>query len=82
MTTTNDHIIAHLVKKGETLESIAKKYGFNKWKPIYLYNTKIRKTIRSSNPDKLQSGITIFIPRSKKGYEKLIRKTVSLMNQL
>ena len=63
----------HLVKKGETLESIGKRYGFSDWRILQKYNCRYIKTLGSQS-DKIVAGKVLFIPRSKGGYETSIRK--------
>jgi hypothetical protein len=73
--------ITHRIARGETLESIAKKYKFRHWKPIWLYNTKVRKVL-GPNPDLITPGIDIIIPRSERGYDNWLGKLHVLKNKL
>lgn len=66
-------VVAHAVQSGETLSSIAAAYRMKSWQPLWIYNAEIRKTV-GSDPDEIQRGVTIFIPRSPKGYADLIKK--------
>lgn len=61
--------ISYKVKSGDTLSSIAKKYGTT-WQALWTYNTTSGnrpadtiKTLKSRGPDLLYSGETILIPQ-------------------
>lgn len=61
--------ISYKVKSGDTLSSIAKKYGTT-WQKLWAYNTKagVRpadtiKTLKARGPNLLYSGETILIPQ-------------------
>lgn len=77
----NHYSKIHVVKKGETLSLIAKKYGFTDWKPIYNFNTKIHKVL-GANPDQIREATKIIIPRSSPAYFELIRKLEKLKIEL
>jgi hypothetical protein len=70
---TGRFVVAHPIQAGQTLDLMANIYRFKHWKPIWLYNTKIVKTI-GDDPNLIRKGITILIPRSENGYNILIRK--------
>lgn len=55
----------HIVKGGETLESIARSYGYKSWKPLWKVNRKaLEKKARS--PDRIQAGDLVVVPYSDK----------------
>lgn len=61
------------VKRGDSISSIAKRYGFS-WQQVYKYNTTagVRtadaiKTLKSRGPNKIYAGEKIYIPP--KGYK-------------
>lgn len=53
---------SHAVKKGETIQSIAKKYGFRDWKEVWKHpgNDKLRKTRKDG--EGLAPGDTVTVP--------------------
>jgi hypothetical protein len=70
-----DHEFMHTVKRGESLSNIAAQYKFKSWQTIWLYNTELKKMLDpSGDPGKIAVGEHLFIPRSEKGYEKLLKK--------
>ncbi len=66
-------VVIYTLRKGDTLSSVAQRYHFNSWMPIWVYNTKVRPVLKGK-PDSIPAGANIFIPRSKQGYEHLIKK--------
>lgn len=66
-------VVSHTVLEGQNLASIASIYRFEHWRPIWLYNSEIQRTI-GKNPDIVKKGVTLLIPRNKMGYDNLIRK--------
>ncbi len=73
--------VVHTVTRGESLSLIAGKYGFASWQPIWVYNTKVH-TVLGPNPDLVVTGAKLFIPRSRPGYEILLRKLRALKDQV
>jgi hypothetical protein len=69
---TGRYVVPHPVQRGETLEKIAAAYRFKHWKPIWIYNSEIQKTV-GPDPNVIRHGVTIFIPRSPEGYDRVIR---------
>jgi hypothetical protein len=75
------HPVAHQVKHGDTLAAIAKQYGFAQWKPVWNYNgPRVLKIL--TNPNMIRTGDQLLIPRSRKGYDDLIRKLETLKQQV
>jgi len=75
------HPVAHQVKHGDTLAAIAKQYGFAQWKPVWNYNgPRVLKILTDANL--IRAGDQLFIPRSRKGYDDLIRKLEVLKQQV
>jgi hypothetical protein len=73
---TGRFVVPHPIQAGQTLDRIAHIYaaaGFKNSTPIWLYNTKIEKTI-GADPNHIRKGVTIFIPRSESGYDLLISR--------
>ena len=70
---TGQFIVVHSVQQGQSLSQIAAAYGFKRWEPIWVYNTKIEKTL-GDDPALVQRGVSIFIPRSAAGYDRLISR--------
>lgn len=68
---TGRYVVTHQIQQGETLEKIATTYGFMHWKPIWIYNSGIHKTV-GQDPDVIKAGVTIFIPRNAAGYDRVI----------
>jgi hypothetical protein len=75
---TGLRIVRHFTKKGESLSSIAALYGLRSWQPIWRYNTSVRAVLGNGNPDSLQAGTVLYIPRSRAGYERTIRELKAL----
>ena len=52
----------HVVEKGETIQTIAKKHGFRQWRRIFEHpnNAKLRR--QRPNPDVLAPGDQVFVP--------------------
>lgn len=75
-----NHVVEHVVKPGESLSLIAIQYKRPHWKPIFEYNSRSEFGIRSigDNPDRIEVGARILIPRSREGYEYVIKA----LNQL
>jgi nucleoid-associated protein YgaU len=65
-------VVTHTVQHGQTLTKIAAIYLFPRWEPIWIYNTKVERVL-GDNPDVIRTGVTIFIPRSRDGYDALIK---------
>lgn len=73
----------HTVKRGESLSTIASQYKFKSWQPIWIYNTQVKHMLDArGNPGKIEVGQHLFIPRSKEGYDKLLRKLEALKEGL
>lgn len=71
-------VCIHIVRPGESYSRIASTYRLSSWHAIWQYNTKVQKVDLGNDPDKLNVGIQLFIPRSPDGYDQLITK----LNQL
>jgi len=71
-------VCIHIVQPGESYSQIASTYRLPSWHAIWQYNTKVQKVDLGNDPDKLNVGIQLFIPRSPDGYDQLITK----LNQL
>ena len=70
----------HVIRSGETLSGIAGQYGFSgNWKPIWNYNTKVRKTLTSGDPDLIRAGVKITIPRTSMEYDVAISRLTKLL---
>lgn len=71
--------IIHDISAGESLSILAGYYyeDVNRWRPIYVYNTKVR-AVLGRDPDKVQVGTKVIIPRTLQGYDELIRKLVAM----
>jgi hypothetical protein len=52
------------------------------WHAIWQYNTKVQKVDLGNDPDKLNVGIQLFIPRSPDGYDQLITKLNQLKTEM
>jgi LysM domain len=74
-------VIPYVLRQGDTLSSVAAKFHFKSWAPIWNYNTKIRPVL-GSDPNSIAAGTTIFIPRSEQGYDHLITKFKALELQM
>ena len=68
--------VIHAVKQGESLSAIAQKYKFKSWQPIWVYNTQKDHMMLNpkGDPDSIAAGQHLFIPRSKDGYDKLLKR--------
>jgi hypothetical protein len=73
-------VVTHTVQQGQTLTKIAGIYLFPRWEPIWIYNTKVERVL-GDDPNLIRKGVTIFIPRSKDGYDTLIKKLTALKYQ-
>lgn len=76
-----NHPVLHKIRGGESLSLIADRYGFREWEPIWVYNTEVHR-ILGPDPDLIRAGTEIFIPRSRAGYDRLLRKLQSLKAQV
>src|SRR5882672_10327762 len=74
-------VVSHLIREGETLSRIAADYRMPRWEPIWVFNTKIER-ILGDDPGSIRKGVTIFIPRSRKGYERLVGRLRALSEQM
>ncbi|MBC2695372.1 MAG: LysM peptidoglycan-binding domain-containing protein [Desulfobacteraceae bacterium] len=52
----------HIVKQGDTLSKLAKKYGFNNWRKIYDHSDNAELRQKRTNPNILYPGDKVFIP--------------------
>jgi hypothetical protein len=78
-----NYVIVHTVKRGESLSKIAAQYKFKGWHPIWIYNTQVEHAFATNgNPNQIESGQQIFIPRSEEGYKKLLKKLENLKLQV
>ena len=69
---------AYKVEKGDTLSNIAAKFGFDSHDPLFRYNTRVQQNISGGDPDKLQSGTTIIIPRTQSEYADVLENLENL----
>jgi hypothetical protein len=71
----------HEVKSGESLSSIAEfnrfNYGNPVWQPIFRYNHFFL-SVMGNDPNLIQPGFKIVIPRSPEGYSRMLAKLHSL----
>ena len=73
----------HTVKRGESLSTIAEQYKFKSWHAIWIYNTQVKHMLDPArDPGSIAVGQHIFIPRSKEGYDKLLKKLSALKEGL
>lgn len=73
----------HVVKRGESLSTIAGQYKFNTWHPIWIYNTQVKPMLDPrGDPGRIEVGQHLFIPRSKQGYDHLLRQLRALKEGL
>lgn len=73
--------VEHVIKRGETLSSVARRYGFSSYEPIWTYNSAIL-GILSGSPNEIREGIRIFIPRTPSGYRIVVNDLASIQSQL
>lgn len=71
------HAAPYTIRPGDSLSGIAQRYEFERWQPIWVYNHKVHH-ILGDDPNLIHAGTEIFIPRSRRGYDDLIRKLRSL----
>jgi hypothetical protein len=73
---------SHVVRSGETLSSIAAKYGFPDWKAVYYApcNADLRK--HRPGPDKILSGDRVFIPPKPEDVRLVLRERLSNLQRL
>lgn len=65
--------VIHVVAKGQTLSNIGQIYFRSAdWRPVYIYNTQIHKSLASASPDRIREGQQLIVPRSPEGYDLLI----------
>lgn len=76
------HVITHTVLKGESLSLIAKNYQLPNWQAIWLFNTKVREVYMGGDPDIIQIGQRLFIPRTPEGYDKRIEELMRLKREI
>lgn len=55
----------HIVKSGESLSIIAKKYGFADWRTLYDHPANVKLRNARPNPDHIHVGDQVFIPEKK-----------------
>lgn len=73
----------HTIKRGESLSVIATQYKFKSWQPIWVYNTQVKHMLDAGgDPGKIEVGQHLFIPRSKEGYDKLLKQMAALKEGL
>jgi hypothetical protein len=78
-----NYVIIHTVKRGESLSKIAEQYKFKSWHPIWIYNTQVEHVFEpNGNPNQIETGQRVFIPRSEEGYKKLLKKLEVLKIQV
>jgi hypothetical protein len=75
--------VIHTVKRGESLSTIAAQYKFKNWQPIWIYNTQKHHLLDAGgDPGSIAVGQHLMIPRSKEGYDKLLKKLEALKEGL
>ena len=68
----------YTIQSGDTLSAIADQFGFSHYQPIWKYNSQVRNLLKSGNPDRIDVGIKIFIPRTAQQYDGVIEKMKNL----
>lgn len=70
----------YTIQPGDSLSAIAHAHGFgSNWKPIFLYNTQVRKNIAGNDPNTIRTGVEIVIPRTAAEYDASITKLQELL---
>jgi len=70
----------HKIRPGENLTVIAGQYGFGSdWRPIWQYNTVVKRTLNAANKDSIPAGASIVIPRTTKEYDDTIKTLQHLL---
>lgn len=78
-----NHELMHTVKRGESLSTIAAQYKFKNWQTLWIYNTQVKHMLDpNSDPNSIAMGHHLFIPRSREGYDKLLKKLAVLKEGL
>jgi len=76
-------ICVHKIRPGDSLSAIASQYGFGtEWRPIWNYNTVIKKLLRSGSQDNIPVGTTIVIPRTAQEYDNAVRSLKELQAEI
>lgn len=65
-------VVEHYVQPGQTLSSIAKDYQLPNYRGLWIYNSKVRRSLTTKGPDVIPTGRRILIPRTPAGYAKWI----------
>lgn len=78
---TGDFPFFCTVVHGDSLSAIARRHGFNRWQPIWIYNTKVHRILQP-DPNLIFPGTRILLPRSRAGYDRLLRNLRSLEAQV
>jgi len=79
---TGMSVVCHTITQGEYLSLISKNYELPNWQAIWLFNTKIRKVYLGDDPDVVQPGQRLFIPRTPKGYDAWLAKIATLKREM
>ena len=73
----------HRIRPGDSLSAIAGQYGFGTdWKPIWNYNTQVKKVLHSGNKNDIPAGTTIVIPRTAREYAAAINGLQDLLGEI
>lgn len=74
----------YTIRSGDTLSQIAVRHGFQHWKPIWNYNTKVRRPagpFTSGNPNVIYAGSRLYIPKTLTEYDQDEKKWCRLLLQ-
>ena len=72
----------YTIESGDSLSGIAKKFGFPRYEPIWIYNTRVNPALTSGDPNRIAAGVTITIPKTKQQYDEAISRLEELRMQL
>jgi len=64
----------YTIESGDSLSEIAKKFGFPRYEPIWIYNTRVNPALTSGDPNRIAAGVTITIPKTKQQYDEAISR--------
>jgi hypothetical protein len=64
--------VIHL-RKSSTLADLSREQGFSDWRPIWIYNTKVKQIVLCNEPHALiPAGTTILIPNTAQHYDHIL----------
>lgn len=70
---------SYSIQSGDSLSKIAQKFGFKGYEPIWIYNTQVKNNLTSGDPNKIDVGVKVVIPKTQSEYGEAIKRLQELI---